>query len=103
MAVTCVQAGSSEIFITRHGSILVKGPYDGITEAVLTKCIAMWCGRFGGCTPKLNTEQTHDMFIQGGAAMVITKRNKASFRFTIIPTPQTIITIDEMKSMETIH
>jgi len=98
-----VQAGDAEIIIPFAGTVLCKYSYSGPTEKILEDCIAKWAKRFGGPQPKLTEAVTRESFIQGCSAFIVTKRNKRSFRFAIIPTPMTIVTIEEMKDMEIHH
>lgn len=99
-----LHAGDAEITIPMAGTVLMKGQYHEPTIGMMDQCIKAWCLRFGGPTPEVTETMTRECFRSGGLALVVTKKNKRSFRFAFVPTPMFICTVDMMaKDDELLH
>jgi len=92
-----------ELMVSKAGTMKMPGKFEG-NEAVMTSaCVHAWAKRFGGTTPMHNAASTIAMIQDGGACICVTRQNKKSFQFTIVPMPATVQQIFANSFVEVNH
>lgn len=96
-------AGPFEVIIPSAGTIKVNQPFVEFSPELITACVEKWSKRIDWQTPENSTAFNNSCMANGFLFLAITHRNKKSFRFSIVPTPQMMDQCAHLVHTETMH